>query len=168
MDIKELASIASSAYYQLTTGSTTSNSTNEDSTDDASSKSTTSMDSFISSILNSTEAIPSGIYTKDLTEVNVYGDTSNNSEAESDMGTTSSTSSTGSSSSDDDSSDEVTTEIVRGPDGSMYMRTTTTTADGETTVTMTKLGSMPRPEFGHPEQAPDDFNPFNLSGETSN
>ena len=49
-----------------------------------------------------------------------------------------STSSSGSSESEDD---ETITETVVGPDGSIYLKTTTTNSEGEESVTMTKIAS---------------------------
>lgn len=66
-----------------------------------------------------------------------------------------STSQTGSSGSSEDSSDDTTVEIVRGADGSIYLKTTTTSSDGEATVTMTKIADgapMGKPPIPPEEQ----------------
>lgn len=62
--------------------------------------------------------------------------------------TVSASSASGSSSSDSSSSDsssDTETETVTGPDGSIYLRTTTTDEDGNETVTVTKLSGPQMP-----------------------
>jgi hypothetical protein len=88
-------------------------------------------DSYISTISSADEAIPSGTYNASGLEVGAGGDAS--SEASGALG------SGGAGGGSSDSEEETTTEIVT-INGVTYLQTTTTDADGNTTVTKTEIG----------------------------
>jgi len=164
MDIKEISSILSSSFYKVNNTQNvgqTSDSTEESST---SSSVGTSSDSYENTILNSMDAIASGTYNKMLQEVVNGGidfnsvleaastaatstaatstaatSTATTSTAATSTDTSSTTAASGSGTGSDTTKSEVTTELVVGSDGSIYLKTTTTTADGETSVQTQKI-----------------------------
>lgn len=100
-------------------------------------------------ILASLEETTESSSTSDTTDIDealatITTDTEDSTTSE----TTSSSATTESSSSSDSSDsteDDTTTEIVRMPDGSIFLKTTTTDEDGNETVTMTKIMDAQNP-----------------------
>ena len=135
-----------------------------------STSSDTDLDSYVSSAGSSSSAIPSETYNNIMEIIKANKQASGESasaptdqeiedalltlknNSSSDSGTAAETSSiasaSGSSSSDSSSSDnssDTETETVMGPDGSIYLRTTTTDDSGNETVTVTKLSGPQMP-----------------------
>lgn len=188
MSIQELTTLLNSGLYSANSTNTVSNTASSSNGSDENSQSTVtqsdfqdSYESILSQLLARKDAIPSGTYANDMSEVNLYGgktlvyqpldgtttaDTDGTTATTAAGTTTTGTTATGSTtasegtdasqktsesgSSDDssDDSDSTTTELVQGQDGSIYLRTTTTSSDGTETVTMTKIADgmpMDRP-----------------------
>ena len=190
MSIQELTTLLNSGLYSANSTNTVSNTASSSNGSDENSQSTVtqsdfqdSYESILSQLLARKDAIPSGTYANDMSEVNLYGgktlvyqpldgtttaDTDGTTAtATTAAGTTATattatgsttasegtdasqkTSESGSSDDSSDDSDSTTTELVQGQDGSIYLRTTTTSSDGTETVTMTKIADgmpMDRP-----------------------
>ena len=190
MSIQELTTLLNSGLYSANSTNTVSNTTSSSNGSDENSQSTVtqsdfqdSYESILSQLLARKDAIPSGTYANDMSEVNLYGGktlvyqpldgtttadtdgttaTATTAAGTTATGTTATgsttasegtdasqkTSESGSSDDSSDDSDSTTTELVQGQDGSIYLRTTTTSSDGTETVTMTKIADgmpMDRP-----------------------
>lgn len=177
MSIQELTTLLNSGLYSANSTNTVSNTTSSSNGSDENSQSTVtqsdfqdSYESILSQLLARKDAIPSGTYANDMSEVNLYGGKTlvyqpldGTTTADTDGTTATATGSTtasegtdasqktsesGSSDDSSDDSDSTTTELVQGQDGSIYLRTTTTSSDGTETVTMTKIADgmpMDRP-----------------------
>ena len=108
---------------------------------------TDSYDSTLASLLTkpvTSEYTASGALTADNSSnsaqtVTITVSTNSASDTTDSTGTTDEASGSGGTSSDSGSTTETTTELVRQPDGSIYLKTTTKTADGNSTVTLTKI-----------------------------
>lgn len=152
MDINEITALLGTTFYTTNPVNVTKavQSTTEDETAGTSAVNT---DNYVSTILNSMDAIPSGTYTITGAQANVYGDTIVITDSNDMAGSTETTGeetqgvqSSGGSGGGEKDEDTTTQEIVTGPDGSLYLKTTTKTEGGEM-VTMTKLsGGFKKPD----------------------
>lgn len=115
-------------------------------------------DSYISSASQMEDVLPSSTYESILDSLAAY----KSSLAEEQSSTEEASSVSGGGSANGNSDDSDTTTVVeqyRGPDGSIYLKTTTTDSEGNETVTITKLGqgSQESPLEGElPPEPPED------------
>ena len=146
IDISEIASILGSSLYKVSNiqNDVTKDDSSEESKKVSSVANSACTDSYESTILKSMEAISSGTYNNMSQEVNEYGSQAVpitlSADEVAEAGATDAASGTGDSGNGSDSSkNKITSEVITGVDGSVYLKITTTTPDGESTVELKKM-----------------------------